>query len=77
MNDKARVVWFHYNKPASTKAGRNILTVHFQDVCHLVEDVVVNVPMRSVSRKTQPRCVIKGMVSPKKFLIKKKIAYIG
>jgi hypothetical protein len=74
---RKRVFWFHFNKPESKKAGRNILTVHFGGVCHLVHDVVIATPVRSVSRTTQPRCVIRGEVSPDRFVIKKNVAYIG
>lgn len=52
--------YFHYNKPASKSAGHNILTIHYQGKCHLVHDIVCNVPIRTRKRKTQPRCVIAG-----------------
>jgi len=51
---------FHYNKPASLKAGRPILTVHFRGVCHLVSSVRCVVPCETKIRKQQPRCVMAG-----------------
>ncbi len=75
---RPRVFWFHYNKPASRKAGRNILTVHFADQCHLVHDVVLNsMNLRSATRSAQPRCILRGVVAPDKFQIIDNVAYIG
>ena len=54
--------FFHYNKPASLAAGCNKLTVHWRGACHLVDAVVCNVPIHSVDRARQPRCVLKGIV---------------
>jgi len=55
-----RVFWFHYNKPESLRQKQNILTVHQAGVCHLVTGIQCNVPIETVNRKTQPRCVLKG-----------------
>lgn len=55
-----KTFWVHYNKPASRKAGRNKLTVHFGGMCHIVNGVKIGVPTHSYDRTTQPRCVIKG-----------------
>lgn len=52
--------FYHYNKPASLKAGRNQLTVHYQNMCLLVDGVDVRVPCKSKNRKKQPRCVLVG-----------------
>ena len=46
-----RRFWFHYNKPESAKAGRNILTVHYKDVCQ---------PVETHDKNQQPRCVLRG-----------------
>lgn len=59
-NIPARVFWFHYNKPASLKQGRNILTVHQGKTCHLVTGIFCTVPIKTEDRKTQPRCILKG-----------------
>ena len=52
--------FFHYNKPESLRQKKNILTVHQGKVCHLVTDIVCNVPIQTSHRKTQPRCILKG-----------------
>lgn len=52
--------FYHYNKPASKAAGRNILSIHYRKQCHLVHDIVCNVPTKTKTRKTQPRCVMAG-----------------
>lgn len=57
---KRRVFFFYYNKPASVKQGRNVLTVHWHKTCHLVHHLEVFVPVATAARKSQPRCVIKG-----------------
>lgn len=57
---KARAFHFHYNKPESAKQKRNVLTVHQSGICHLVHHLIVNVPVRTRNRKTQPRCVVAG-----------------
>ena len=56
----AKVFFFHYNKPASLQQKKNILTVHQSGVCHLVTDIICNVPIQTAHRKDQPRCVLKG-----------------
>lgn len=40
---KQYVFYFHYNKPASIKAGKPQLTVHYQKTCFLVDAVDVRV----------------------------------
>ena len=52
--------WFHYNKPASAKAGRPILTVHHKGACLLVDNIVCSVPVRTRTRSKQPRVVMAG-----------------
>jgi hypothetical protein len=42
--------WFHYNKPASAKAGHPVLTVHHKGACLLVRNIVCS----------QPRVVMAG-----------------
>ena len=55
-----RAFFFHYNKPESLRQKKNILTVHQGKVCHLVTDVICNVPIQTSHRKEQPRCILKG-----------------
>jgi hypothetical protein len=64
---KDRVFWFHYNKPASSSAGKPKITVHYKGVCHLCDNIVVNVPTHGHLRKNQPRFVIKGKCKNLKF----------
>ena len=52
--------FFHYNKPASKKAGKPVISLHYQKQCHLVHNVVVNVPTQGKIRKTQPFFVMIG-----------------
>jgi hypothetical protein len=52
--------FFHYNKPASKKAGKPRITVHLQGKCHLVENLDVHVPTYGRIRKTQPFFVMAG-----------------
>jgi hypothetical protein len=52
--------FFHYNKPASQKAGAPRITVHLQKQCHLVENLDVHVPTHGRVRKTQPFFVMAG-----------------
>lgn len=52
--------WFHYNKPASAKAGHPVLTVHHKGACLLVRNIVCSVPVRSRERNSQPHVVIAG-----------------
>lgn len=57
------IFYFHYNKPASLKAGKSQLSVHFRNTCYVVDGIDCKVPTYSYNRKTQPRCVIKGKCS--------------
>lgn len=52
--------FFHYNKPASQKLGKPQLSVHYRDVCHIVDGVDCKVAIKSRNRSTQPRCVMSG-----------------
>jgi hypothetical protein len=52
--------FFHYNKPASRKAGRPVLSLHFGKKCHPVLSLTIRVPTWSKVRSTQPRIVMVG-----------------
>ena len=52
--------WFHYNRPASAQQGHPVMTVHYKGECHLVRDVVCNVPVHTRERSKQPRLVMAG-----------------
>jgi hypothetical protein len=70
-----RVVWWHYNRPATLKAGRVQLTVHHAGTCHVVDKVMCLIPCQSVVRKRQPRCIMKAKC--KAMIIYKGIAIIN
>jgi hypothetical protein len=59
--EKQYTFFYHYNKPASKAAGKNKLTVHWRQKCILVDKIFCFVESRTVDRKTQPHCVIKGL----------------
>ena len=66
--------WFHYNKPASVQKGKPQITVHYNNTCHLVDNLECSVPTKGRIRKAQPRWVISGKL--KSFEIKNGIAII-
>ena len=55
-----KAFYFHYNKPASQKAGKPQITVHAGGACLIVDNVVCNVPVAGRLRKDQPRFVMAG-----------------
>jgi hypothetical protein len=55
--------YLHYNKPASLKAKRPLMSVHFRDRCYIVDVVECMRPTRSAIRNRQPRVVMKGMAT--------------
>lgn len=55
-----KTFWFHYNKPASKKEGKPKITVHYAGKCHLVDNIVCDVPTFGHLRNEQPHFVIKG-----------------
>ena len=71
---KEKIFWFHYNKPVSLKNGKPQITIHHNNTCHIVDNIVCNVPTYGHLRKEQPRFVIKGKC--RKFIIKKRIGII-
>lgn len=56
----ARRFFYHYNKPASLKAGVPKLSVHFEDTCHIVDHVKCAVQCESHHQTRQPRCIMRG-----------------
>lgn len=60
MSKKGKRFWFHYNKPESLKRKTNILTIHHNDKCNIVNSIECNVPIESHDRKEQPRCILRG-----------------
>ena len=70
-----RKFWFHYNKPASKKASKPQITLHYKDQCMLVDNVVLNVKTFGQVRKRQPYFVVCGYAES--VLIKNKIAHVN
>jgi hypothetical protein len=60
VTTKARAFYVHYSKPASAREKRNVLVVHYDKQCIPVFDVDIRVPIKSRTRKTQPKCVLAG-----------------
>lgn len=56
-----RAFFFHFNKPASQREGKPQVSVHFKGACHMVDNVVCDVPTVGRSRKTQPKFVMCGL----------------
>lgn len=52
--------FFHYNKPQSKKLDKPIISLHFNNKCHLVSGMTVNVPTKAMFHKQQPRFTING-----------------
>ena len=57
---KKRRFFYHYNKPASRKAGLPILTLHWQNKCHQVHKIKCQVETETHNQKQQPNCVVRG-----------------
>ena len=65
---RERVFFYHYNKPESQHRGKPIISVHFDNTCHMVESLEVNVPTWAhTNMKRSPKFVMKGRA--KKFSI--------
>ncbi len=57
---KPKRFFFHYNKPESRKQGRNVITLHWNDTCHLIHKIVSDTGFESHDQKRQPRCIMRG-----------------
>lgn len=69
-----RIFWFHYNKPESNFAGKPQITVHYNNVCYLVDNIFIHVKTFGHINKRQPYFVIKGKCN--KINIRNNIAYV-
>lgn len=72
---RPRAFFFHFNKPASIKAGKVQVSVHWDGACHIVDNVVCNVPTQGRIRKTQPRFVMVGKA--RYMIVSNGVAYLG
>lgn len=57
---KPKRFFYHYNKPESHKQGRNVMTLHWEDTCHMVQKVICTAGTETHNQKRQPRCIIRG-----------------
>lgn len=60
---KTKVFFFHYNKPASLKAGKVQISLHYSNTCHILDNVECRVSTKGKIRKTAPRFVMTGRAS--------------
>jgi hypothetical protein len=54
--------WFHFNKPKTQQTGEVTVSLHYDDRCHFVKNVVLNNvgQLRGRIRKSQPRFAMVG-----------------
>lgn len=57
---KVKSFFFHYNKPASKKAGSPKMSLHHDKKCYIVDHIQCHAACATDHRKYQPRCVMKG-----------------
>lgn len=55
--------WLHYNKPMSLRLGKPQVTVHHNNVCYVIDNVDIQVPVHGRLRKQQPYFVLAGKAS--------------
>lgn len=67
--------YFHYDRALSKEKNEMWLKVHFGTKCYIVRKVICNVPIESIERETQPRCIMMGLCE--KIVVKDKTAYIS
>lgn len=71
---KLKNFFFHYNKPESKKAGKPIISVHYNNTCFFVENIICEVTTRGKINKRQPFFVIAGKCS--NFTVENNVARI-
>lgn len=59
--------YFHFNKPATQRAGKVQVSLHYKDTCHVIDNIDCRVPVRGRIRKTQPRFVMAGKAKSVRF----------
>lgn len=62
------IFFYHYNKPASQKAGKPRLSLHYNKTCFIVDKIICKVPTYSHNQNKQPHCIIKGKAKQVKIL---------
>ncbi len=74
MKTRPTRFFIHYNKPETQRRGKVTISVHHKHVCHMVDNVVCQVPTEGKINRTQPFFVMQGKCQ--EVLINKGIAYI-
>lgn len=58
---KPKRFFYHYNKPESRALGKNVITIHWEGACHLVNKIkTIGIDVESHDQKRQPRCIMRG-----------------
>lgn len=55
--------FYHYHKAASRAAKRNVLTIHWQGACHMVNDIECEPSTQTHTQVRQPHCIIRGFAT--------------
>lgn len=58
-----RSFFFHYNKPASQKAKKPQISIHYNKTCFIVDNLICDVPTYGKIRNSQPRFIVCGKCS--------------
>lgn len=72
---RKRAFFFHYNKPATQRAGKPQITVHYAGVCHILDNICCSAKISGRIRKRQPRYVMAGLCES--FKIRGRVAYVS
>jgi len=71
-----KTFWYHYNKPASRKVGRPQISIHYNKVCHIVDNIICGVPTKGrITVRRQPHFVMVGRCNS--FEIVEGVAYVS
>jgi hypothetical protein len=60
---KKYIFYLHYNKPASIKRGKPVISIHYRKQCLLVENFRFSGEIEGKINSRQPKFVIKGLAS--------------
>ena len=55
-----KTFFFHYNKPASQKAKRAQISVHFNKTCYIVDNIICSRPTFGKINERAPKFIMKG-----------------
>jgi len=61
---KPKRFFYHYNKPLAHKQGRNVITIHWEGSCRIVNKIkTIGLDVESHEQKRQPRCIMRGFAN--------------